>query len=103
IAMLTGERAFVLPYHGRSLLGDSPHFPRAIAPHVEDGTNMQRAYRRMRIPSSSCTVPLKHFCKAAAVFSQVLQWHSTIFDEGHRLAIPAHAHHDLQAGLSHIP
>jgi hypothetical protein len=45
----------------------------------------------------------EHLGQAVGVFGQVLQRHGAVFDEADRLAVALEAHHDVEAGLAHLP
>ena len=64
---------------------------------------MQGAYGGMRIPSALGTVAFENFCQGIGVFSQMHQWHGTIFDKAHGLAIALQAHHDVESCFAHLP
>jgi len=46
---------------------------------------------------------LEDLRQAIGVLGQVLQRHRAIFDEGDRLAVALHGHHDVQPGLADFP
>ena len=103
IAVLAGKRALVFTHHGRGFLGDCTHLGRAIATHVEDRSHVQRANAGVRIPGSLCAIPVEHFGQPVRVIGQVFKRHRAILNERDGLAVAAHAHHDVQAGLAHLP
>ena len=92
-----GERALVFAHHRARLLGDRAHLRGAVAPHVEDRPHVQRADRRVRVPRAARAVLAKHLRQAVDVIGEVSERDRAILDERHRLAVAAHAHHDVEA------
>ncbi len=103
VAMLAGIRALVFAHQCRRFFGNGAHFDRAVAPHIENRPHVQCADTRMRIPGAFRSVTMEHFGQAARVFRQMFERHRAIFDEGDRLAVALHAHHDVQAGFTDFP
>ena len=64
---------------------------------------MQATDRGMRIPGALGTVFVEYLRQTVGVFSQMLQRHRAVFDEGHRFAVALHRHHDVEPGLAHFP
>jgi hypothetical protein len=102
VAVLAREGALVLAHHARGFLGDRAHL---LAPP-----------RRMSRIGRTCSVPTEAWayqvprCRACAntsvrrrVFGQVLERHRAVLDEGDRLAVALHRHHDVEAGLADLP
>jgi hypothetical protein len=76
---------------------------RAVGPHVEHGPHVQRARpRRGRTRCPTCRAS-RTPRRGAGVFGEVLERHRAILDEGHRFPVALHRHHDVQAGLAHLP
>ena len=46
---------------------------------------------------------MEHLGQTARVFGQMFERHRAIFDEGHRLAVALHAHHDVEPGFAYFP
>ena len=78
-------------------------FSRAVAAHVEDRPHVQRADRGVRVPGAARAVLLEHLREAVGVLGEVLERHRAVLDEGHRLAVALHRHHDVEARLAHFP
>ena len=57
----------------------------------------------MGIPGALAAVFFENLCQRAGVFGQVLKWHGAVFNKANWLAITLEAHHDVQAGLAHLP
>ena len=71
---------------------------------------MSRIGRTCSVPTEACAyqvprVPClrEHLGQRVGVFGQVLQRHGAVLDEAHRLAVALQAHHDVEAGLAHLP
>ena len=45
----------------------------------------------------------EHLGEALGVFGEVFQRHCAILNEGHRLAVTLHRHHDVEPRLAHLP
>ena len=103
IAVLAAVCPFELAHQGAGLLGNGAHFLGAIAAHVQNGSHMQGAHRRMGVPGAARAVLVKHFGECGGVLGQVFQGHGAVFDEAHRFAIALEAHHDVQARFAHLP
>ncbi len=56
------------------------------------------AYQVPRVPCCA-----KTSVSAVGVFGQMLERHRAVLDEAHRLAVALEAHHDVEAGLAHLP
>ena len=78
-------------------------FSRAVAAHVEHRAHVQRADRGVRVPGAARAVLLEHVRQAVGVLGEMLERHRAVLDEGHRLAVALHRHHDVEAGLAHLP
>ena len=64
---------------------------------------MQRADRGVRVPGAARAVPREHLGQRVGVVGEVLERHRAVLDEAHRLAVALEAHHDVEAGLAHLP
>ena len=64
---------------------------------------MQRADRGVRVPGAARAVLGEHLGQALRVVGEVLQRHGAVLDEGDRLAVALHGHHDVEPGLAHFP
>ena len=64
---------------------------------------MQRADRAWayQVPRVPCL--REHLGQRVGVFGEVLQRHRAVLDEADRLAVALEAHHDVEAGLAHLP
>ena len=82
---------------------DRAHLLRAVAAHVEDRPHVQRADGRVRVPRAARAVLAKDLGEAIDVIGEVRKRDGAILDERHRLAVPLHAHHDVEPGLAHVP
>ena len=57
----------------------------------------------MRVPRAARAVLREHLRQAIDVVGEMRQRHRAVLDEGHRLAVALHAHHDVEPGLAHVP
>ena len=64
---------------------------------------MQRADRSVRVPRAARAVLLEHAREALGVLGEMLERHCAVLDEGNRLAVAFHRHHDVEPGLAHFP
>lgn len=64
---------------------------------------MQAADRGMRIPGAARPMLLEHRRHRVGVVGEMLQRHRAILDEGDRLPVAFHRHHDVEAGFAHLP
>ena len=64
---------------------------------------MQRADTGVRVPRSLRAVLAKDLGQARGVIGEVLERHRAILDEGDRLAVALHRHHDIEPCLAHLP
>jgi hypothetical protein len=101
--MLARIGALVFAHHGRGFLGDRAHLGGALAAHVEDRPHVQGADRRVRIPGAPGAVLGEHLGEALRVVGEMLERHRAILDEGDRLSVALHRHHDVEAGLADLP
>ena len=67
------------------------------------GPHMQGADRGMGIPGAVGAVAREHLGQRRGIFRQMLQRHGAILDEADRFAVALQAHHDVEAGLAHLP
>ena len=107
VTMLAAVGALVFAYQRGCFFSNRPHLGGApINPalaHVQNGTNMQRTHRGVRIPSAFAAVFFEHLCQPVRVVGQVLQWHRAVFNKADWFAVTFKAHHDVQTGLAHFP
>ena len=103
VAVLARVRAFVFLHELRRLFGDRAHFVRAVFAHVEYGPHVQAADRRVRVPRAARAVLFEHARQPVGVLGEVLERHRAVFDEGHRLAVAFHRHHDVEPRFAHFP
>ena len=104
VAVLARIGALVFTNELGGFLGDRAHLDRSFRlTHVEDRTNMQGADRCMRIPRPFGAVAREDFGQPPRVLGEMLEGHRAVLDERHRLAVALHAHHDIEAGLAHVP
>ena len=78
-------------------------FFETAAPHVEHRPHVQCPDRRVRVPGAAGAVLFEHVGEPSGVFGKMFERHGAVLDEGHRLAVAFHRHHDVQAGLAHFP
>ena len=71
---------------------------------------MSRIGRTCSVPTEACAyqvprVPWRceHLGQRIGVVGQVLERHRAVLDEADRLAVALQAHHDVEAGLAHLP
>ncbi len=102
--MLAGMRALVFAHHGEGLLGDRAHLLDVdLLLEVEHGPHMEAADRGMRVPGAVGAVLLEHGGEPRRVIREVVERHGAVLDEGDRLPVPLHRHHDVEAFLAHVP
>ena len=103
VTVFAAVGAFELAHERTGLLGDGAHL-RGIAPaHVQNRPHMQGAHTRVGVPGAARAVAREHLGERVGVFGQVLQRHGAIFNETHRFAVALQTHHDVEAGLAHLP
>ena len=103
VAVLAGMRALVGAHHRERVLGDRAHRLHVLVePQVEHRTHMQAAGARMRIPGAARAVLLEHLGETRGVFREMLERHRAILDEGDRLPLLLHRHHDVEARGAHL-
>ena len=95
--------ALVAPHQFARLLGDGAHLPGAVLLHVEHRAHVQGADRGVRVPGAARAVPGEHLGQLVGVLGQMLQRHGAVLDEGDRLALAFHRHHDVEAGFPYLP
>ena len=103
VAVLAAVSPFELSDQLGSFVGNGAHLDRTVTAHVQDGSHMQGTHRRVRVPGALGAVTCKHLGERIGVVGQVLERHGTVFDEAHRFAVAAQAHHDVQTRLAHLP
>ena len=103
IAVFARINPLVFTHQFRGFFRDRAHFHRAVGTHVQYRSHVQRTDRRVRVPGALRTVFFKYFGKTPRVFGEMLQWHAAIFDEAHRLTVPAHRHQDVEARFAYVP
>ena len=107
VAMLAAVGALVFAYQRGCFFSNGPHLGCApICPtlaHVQNGTNMQRTDRGVRVPGAFAAVFFEHLGQPVCVVGQVLQRHRAVFNKADRFAVTFEAHHDVQTGLAHFP
>ena len=64
---------------------------------------MQAADRGVRVPGAARAVPGEQLGDRVRVVGEMLERHRAILDEGDRLPVALHRHHDVEAGLAHLP
>ncbi len=82
-------------------LAHGPDVPLLL--HVEDRAHVQAADRGVRVPGAAGAVAGEELGDRQGVIGEVLERHRAILDEGDRLAVALHRHHDVEAGLAHLP
>ena len=95
--------AFVGADERETLLGDRAHggdIGRVL--HAQHWADMQAADRGMGVPGALGVVAGEHLVQAFRVVGEVGQIDGAILDEGDRLSVALHRHHDVQSGLAHL-
>ena len=101
VAMLAGMGALVFADQLERLFGDRPHLPDFdVLLHVEHRPDVQAADRGMGIPGPRRTVPGEDLVEAGGVVRQMRQFDGAVLDEGDRLPLLLHRHHDVEAGFA---
>ena len=103
VAVLAGVGALVAAHQLGRLLGDRAHAHRAVALHVEHRAHVQAAHRGVRVPGALGAVLAEDLGQLRGVLGQVLERHRAVLDEGHRLPVALHRHHDVEPRLAHVP
>ena len=103
VAVLARMRAFVFAHERERLLGDGTHrFHVLLEPQVEYRPHMQAADRSVRIPGAAGAVLFEHVGKPRRIVGEIFERHRTVLDEGNRLSLLLHRHHDIEAGGAHV-
>ena len=103
VAVLAGMRALVVAHHRERLLGDGAHrLDVLLQPQVEHRAHMQAADRGVRVPGAARAVLLEHLGEPRGVVGEMLERHRAVLDEGDRLSLLLHRHHDVEAGGAHL-
>ena len=96
--------ALVLAHHREGFLGDGAHLPGIrLELEVEDGAHVQAAFGGVRIPGPFGAVAVEDAGQALGVVRKVLERHRAVLDEGDRLPVALHRHHDVEPGLADFP
>jgi hypothetical protein len=104
VAVFARVRAFVFPHHRERLFRNGAHGARVFLQlEIEDRAHVQAADGGVRIPRALGAVLLEHGGEALGVIGEVLQRHRAILDEGDRLSLALHRHHDVEAGRAYAP
>ena len=104
VAVLARMRALVFAHQREGFLGDRPHLGRAGRVfQVDDRAHVQTALGGMGIPGAFGAVLVKDLGEALGIVGQIGQGHRAVLDEGDRLTVALHRHHDIQPGLAHAP
>ena len=64
---------------------------------------MQAAFRGVRVPGAFGAVAPEDAGEAIGVVGEVVERHRAVLDEGDRLSVALHRHHDVEPGLAHFP
>ncbi len=103
VAVLAGMRALVVAHHREGFLGDGAHRLHVLLlPQVQHRAHVQAADRGVRVPGAARAVLLEHLREALRVVREVDQRHRAVLDEGDRLPLLLHRHHDVEAGGAHV-
>ncbi len=104
VAVLARVGAVVAAHQLRGLLRDGAH-PGDVAAelHVEDRAHVQAADRGVGVPRAAGAVLGEHLGDGVGVVGEVFERHRAILDEGDRLRVALHRHHDVEAGLADLP
>ena len=70
---------------------------------IEDRSHVQAADRGVGVPGAGRAVLVEDLGQAVGVVGQVVQRDGAVLDEGDRFAVALHGHHDVEAGLAHLP
>ena len=101
--MLAGMRALVLPHHREGLFGDGAHRLDVLFEfQVQHRPHMQAALGGVRIHGAAGAVSGEDIVEPLGVVGEMRQRHRAILDEGDRLALLLHRHHDVEAGGAKI-
>ena len=105
VAVLAGMRALVFAHESRTL----PRRWRASASRPSRPCMLSTG-RTCRQPTEACayqvpSVPClrEHLGEPLGVLGEVLERHRAVLDERDRLPVALHRHHDVEAGLAHLP
>ena len=63
---------------------------------------MEAPHRRMRIPGSLGTMPVKNTDQLIRIFGKIRQFYGAILEKGNRLCRILHAHHDVETRFAHF-
>ena len=103
VAMFARVRAFVFLHHGERLLGDGAHgLDVLLLPQIEHRPHMQTAGAGMRVPGTARAVLLENPRQPRGVVRKVIERHRAVLDEGYRLPLVLHRHHDVEARGAHL-
>ena len=97
--MLAGMRALVFAHHREGFFGDGAHRLDVLFElQVEHRAHMQAAFRGMRIHGAAGAVLGEDLVEPRGIVGEMRQRHRAVLDEGDRLALLLHRHHDVEAG-----
>ena len=103
IAVLAGMRALVFAHQREGFLGDGAHrLDVLLQLQIQHGPHMQAAFGGVRIHRAAGAVLGKHLAQPRGVVGEMRQRHGAVLDEGDRLALLLHRHHDVEAGGAEI-
>ena len=101
--MLAGMGAFVCADKVEGFLGNRTHrLDVLVKAQIEHRPHMQAADGCVRIPGAAGAVLLENVGQPGGVFGEVLERHCAILDEGDRLSLLLHRHHDIEPGGTHV-
>ncbi len=96
-------RALVVAHHGEGFLGDGAHRLHVLfQPQIEHRAHMQAADGGVRVPGAARAVLLEDCGQPLGVVGEMLERHRAILDEGDRLPLLLHRHHDVETGGAHL-
>ena len=99
VAVLAGMRALVFPDHREGFFGDGAHRLDVLFElQVEHRPHMQAALGGVRIHGAAGAVPGEDLVEPRGIVGEMRQRHRAVLDEGDRLALLLHRHHDVEAG-----
>ena len=104
VAVLAGVRALEAADELEGLLGDGAHRPASgRLAQVEDRAHVQAADRGVGVPGAAGAVAGEEIGDRLGVVGEVVERHGAVLDEADRLGVALGRHHDVEAGLAHLP
>ena len=96
-----------LPLYSRTSAKHSSAIARMVARSFgsfvfSTGRTCRQPDRGMRIPGAAHAVAREHLLQPRRVVGEVGERHGAVLDEGDRLRVALHRHHDVEAGFAHL-